>query len=190
MKRNFGDVVMQYNFDPRQIYRVLFTFWGAFLLLLLAIGCNKDQGMELPFETIERASSSWRIGYYQDEEPKLVVLTETDEIDDLGETISTTAEAILRHLNFDQEFAVVVFQGLKGSDDYGVEIQKISVQENTVMIIAHFTERNPDPDFVIAYGNTSPYHIAKVERNGLHGWYQVTLNVDSKVIIQQPKFIP
>ena len=159
----------------------------ALALLLLAAagailpGC-RPQIKELAFETIERAELPGTGGEYQGEDPKMVIITRQEEIDTLGDSISFSAQDELRNLDFNEYFGIAVFQGLKGTNMYGVDIQRVTKSGNTITIFAHFTERNPE--LAAAAVNTSPYHIVKVQKDGLQGEFDFFLNVDGEVILK------
>jgi hypothetical protein len=139
-------------------------------------------GVELAFETIERADIPGTGGEYQGRDPRMVVIASAKEIDALGKTISLSAQDELRKLDFNQYFAIAVFQGLKGTNMYGVDIQQVTKNGNTITIFAHFTER--DPELAAASINTSPYHIVKVRKDGLEGELDFFLNVAGEVILK------
>jgi hypothetical protein len=139
-------------------------------------------GVELAFETIERADVPGTGGEYQGEDPRMIIINSAEQIDALGETISLSAQDELRKLDFNQYFAIAVFQGLKGSNMYGVDIQRVTRNGKTITISAHFTER--DPERTAADVNTSPYHIVKVQKDGLQGELDFFLNVDREVILR------
>jgi hypothetical protein len=139
-------------------------------------------GVELVFETIERADIPGTGGEYQGKDPKMSIIARAEEIDALGDTISLSAQDELRKLDFNQYFAIAVFQGLKGTNMYGVDIQRVTKNGNAITIFTHFTERNPE--LAAAAINTSPYHIVKVQKDGLQGKFDFFLNVDGEVILK------
>jgi PrcB C-terminal len=140
--------------------------------------------VELAFETIERADIPGTGGEYQGRDPKMSIITRIEEIDALGDTISLSAQDELRKLDFNQYFVIAIFQGLKGTNMYGVDIQQVTKSGNTITIFAHFTERNPE--LAAAAVNTSPYHVVKVQKDGLQGEFDFFLNVDGEVILKVP----
>ena len=74
----------------------------------------------------------------------MAIIARADGIDALGDTISLSAQNELRKLDFNRYFVVAVFQGLKGTNMYGVDIQRVTKTGNAITIFAHFTERNPE----------------------------------------------
>ena len=161
----------------------LALFTGLFLngcknVLPTTMFTPTSQGVELAFETIERSD----VPGIQGEDPKMVIIARGEEIDTLGDTISFSAQDELRNLDFNEYFVIAVFQGLKGTNMYGVDIQRVTKSGNTLTIFAHFTERNPE--LGAADVNTSPYHLVKVQKNGLQGEFDFFLNVDGQVILK------
>ncbi len=180
-----------------QRFRIIYFVYGL-ILAISATGCMKEQEtiifptatpeMTIPFKTIENFECGCRGDDYHELEPKLIIITDLDDVDKLGGSVTENAENLLRKLDFSQSFALVVFQGGKGSGSYKVDILKIVQEGDQLIIFAHFTE--PQPGYVVTMGETSPYHLIEIQKNGLQGEISFLLNVDGKVIIQQPKFIP
>lgn len=140
------------------------------------------QGVELPFETVERADLPGTGGEYQGITPSLLIITRSEDVSSLGDTISLSAQDELHKLEFDQYFAIAVFQGKKGSNMYGVDIQRVIRDENRITVYTHFTERDPQREAGPVV--TSPYHIVKVSREGLQGNFDFFLNGDGEVILK------
>jgi hypothetical protein len=163
----------------------------AVIALLLGMAGCKLRPTELPketelsFETIERTE---RFGGYNEKDPRLVIVAEAREISTLGNAISANAQAQVRNLDFSQYLAIAVFQGLKGSGGYGAEIQRVTRGGDTIIIYAHFAER--DPKFEAPAIMTSPYHLVKVQKMGLRGKIKFILNVDGTVVSQQTHDVP
>jgi hypothetical protein len=164
----------------------------AMLAGLILCGCNGPEPHDLPFETLERADSAGTGEYYEDEEPKLVIVTGAEEIDLLGNTISLDAQAQLRSLDFDRYVAIVAFQGWRPvipAPRSGVEIQRIEKRGNTITIFAQLYE--PVEDLVKRPLVISAYHIAKIPKGGdIQGEFKFVLEVDGKSVARQTHFIP
>jgi hypothetical protein len=139
-------------------------------------------GVELAFETIETADFPGTGDEYPGENPRMVIIARAEERDALGDTISLSAQDELRKVDFNQVFVLAVFQGLKGTNMYGVDIQRVTKSGNTITIFAHFTERNPELEASAV--NTSPYHIVKVQKDGLQGEFDFFLIVDGETILK------
>jgi len=156
-----------------------FQLSGFFILFSLALsailvaGCSREQEIVLPtetteitipFETIEKSEEPVTGEYYEGSEPKLVVITKIEDIDTLGNTISTNAQERLRNLDYNQQIAIVVFQS-DHIDWIGIEIQRVTLKNNLVMIEADITERNPEYEFLDT--KLSPYHVISIPKAGL-----------------------
>jgi hypothetical protein len=82
--------------------------------LALLMSCH-PQETDLSFETIERADSPGGGECYEDKKPRLVIIANATELDTLENTVSLDVQSQLRALNFDQYFAIAVFQGWRPS---------------------------------------------------------------------------
>jgi len=161
------------------------------LLLLLAIAllpglvaCD-TQEMELPFQTVGHALTPGTGQSYAGKDPMLDVIAKEDEINALGGMISPESQAQLPSLDFSQYLAIAVFQGMKPSSGYSVEVTKVTRAGSTVIVYAHFTERDPRQfaqDIV-----TSPYHLIQIQTSQLHGQVEFVLNADGKVVARQSR---
>src|SRR3989304_1614463 len=118
--------------------KTLLLLLAGISLLIGLVGC-KSQEQELLFDTIERDDVPYT---YREREPKLVIIPGVGAVDSFGDLFSAEAKAQLRGLDFGEYFAVGVFQGVKGTDHYGVEIQRVTLKEGSVTIYAHFIERD------------------------------------------------
>ncbi len=138
---------------------------------------------ELPFETIEKSESSGTGYGFRGVEPDIAVVFDKDSIPQLTNTISPQALSSLQEVDFRKYYVLVVYQGIKPTTNYGVEIQHIIMQEDTITIDARFTERDPAMwagDIV-----TSPYHLVRVPRQGSHGWIKFILTRDGIELLHQ-----
>jgi hypothetical protein len=92
-------------------------------------------------------------------------------------------------MDYNAYFALAVFQGMKPTDGYGVQIERIVRRGNEVTIHAQFQEPRPDQkknDIV-----TSPYCLIQVQKIGT--WDQnIEFNViaDGSVVIPASHNIP
>lgn len=143
----------------------------------------------MPFETIEKGEFPPETPqHYEGKEPQLVIISGVADIAGLGHSVSPKAEAALRELNFSQYFATAVFQGLKPWFNYSVEIRQITYQDNVVTIYAHFIE--PQPGQALNPAEASPYHLVKVQKEGLTGKKEFILNADGTIVDQQTHTLP
>ena len=154
-------------------------------------GCRGKKEVVLPFETIERADTPGTGEEYEGEEPKLAIIAEAGKINALEDTVSSDALAQLRDMDFDQYFAVAVFQGWQPQlppPPSGVEIQRISKKRSTITIYAHFHEPAGE---VWRPVEISPYHLVRVQRGKeMQGEIKFVLNVDGTVVSQQDHHLP
>ncbi len=115
---------------------------------------------ELAFETIERASDGPR--YYTEREPKLILITNRQEIERLDAMVSVKALERLAETDFEQYFAVAVFRGHFATGCCWVTIQRVGRRGDQVVLYAEFGEaRGP-----LTQGSISPYHLVRVQRDG------------------------
>ncbi|MEM7536928.1 MAG: protease complex subunit PrcB family protein [Chloroflexota bacterium] len=115
------------------------------------------------FMTIERESQ--RAGWTE-QDPHLVIITNANEIDVLANWVSPQALTALHDVDYNQSYVVAVFQGMKPTTDYGIEVYRLS-HEGTQMVIHtaadwpyKFADSNSIPQDMI----TSPYHLIAVNR--------------------------
>jgi hypothetical protein len=119
------------------------------------------ESIELPFRTIEQGERS----EYQPTEPLIMIMGQSEEVDNLGALISVDAKSELRRMDYHSNLALVVFQGLKYSGGYGVEIKRITKTGNTVQVFADF--QAPIPGRPVPAVVTSPYHAVEVLKEGI-----------------------
>lgn len=167
-------------------YRVIYPPLLLLVHFSLILGACRPNEIELPFETIEQYNY---YGGYDNEEPSLVVVSQPKEIMLLENLAKQTALDELRTLDFSKSFAIAVFQGWRPTTGYGVEIERITRQGDTVTIYAQFQEPKPDEEKGAA--ETSPSHLVRVKK--IDDWGQdilFNLVVDESIIISLTHFIP
>ena len=77
----------------------------------------------------------------------------------------------------------------QGAADRSVEIAAVTQRKDTIIIDAHFLER--DPGEVIKEIITSPYYVLKIEKTpDLHGEFEFVLVADGQEIISRTQTIP
>ena len=176
-------------------YRSVPTLWRPallVLLLLLLAACRvpgQREGEVLPFETIEQQGSSGTGGLYESEQPTFHVLTSAEQVDQLARLVTAEAQMHLSALDYDEVVVVVVFQGWKPTNGYGVEVEQVVRRGNRVVVEAQFTERNPE--MAAADEETSPYHVVAVSKAGEWGEdVRFLLHAEGQVVQEQTYFIP
>lgn len=136
----------------------------------------------IAFETIERADAG--ITYHTGKNPKIILVGAAEEVDAFGGTLSTYAVSELKSLNYNQFLGVVVFQGIKPSSEYGVDIQFIGYSEGIVYVYANFIL--PDPEKEVENEETSPYQVIKIPKpKPTTKILEAVLVVDGKAVARQ-----
>jgi len=159
------------------------------VLLLVGLSACRPRETELPIKTIGRYPFGQNGGLYMDREPTLVAITQAFEVAMLDDWIFEDPQEQLLKLDYDAYFAIVVFQGLKPGGGFGVQIDKVTRNENVVTAFAQFAE--PAPGMETTAAEESPYHVVRVNKAG--SWSQdITINlvVDEVVIATTTNYIP
>jgi len=125
---------------------------------------SRTTEIDLPFETIEQRDASGVGKVYEDKRPGLLIIARPEETAGLKSLVRPEAQARLQGLDYDHYFAVVVFQGWKTTNRYGVQIERIARWGSEVTIYARFSE--PDPNKERGPEITSPYHLVQVKKVG------------------------
>ena len=165
--------------------------WLLALILTLSLGLSacKPQETDLPFEILEQEEINLAGQAYETREPGLIIVAQPDEVTELDDWVTEASKEQLRVIDYNAYFALAVFQGVKPTDGYGVQIERIVRKGNEVTIYAQFQEPSPDReknDIV-----TSPYCLVKVQKIG--AWEQnIMFNVivDDSVVIYASHNIP
>jgi len=133
------------------------------VLMLVPSAC-KPQETSLPFETVERREWVSTGQVYKAREPGVIVIARPEDVASLNDWVTEDAKAQLQALDYTAYFALVVFQGWKGTDGYSIQIERITRREDDVAILVLLQEPRPDErknDIV-----TSPYHLVQVQKVG------------------------
>jgi hypothetical protein len=118
---------------------------------------------DLTFETIEQKISTGTSKAYEAWEPGLMTVYSEADIASLGDWVTAEATSKLQELDFENSFALIAFQGWKGSGGYEVQIERITKAEKTVNIYAQFD--TPKSNEARISGITSPYHLVQVQKS-------------------------
>lgn len=165
--------------------------WLSALMLTLLLGlcACKSQETILPFEILEQEERNLTGQIYEAREPRVSIIVQPDEVMELDDWVTEASKEQLQVMDYDTYFALVVFQGMKPTDGYGVQIERIVRKGNEVTIHAQFQEPRPDQkknDIV-----TSPYCLIQVQKIGT--WDQdIKFNViaDGSVVVSASHNIP
>lgn len=121
--------------------------------------------IKIPFSTVENEPGFPVEKQYESKTPGIIVVSDAADIDKVRQYISEEAYTQLVNLDFTSHFAVIVFQGLKGTLEYAISIQDITRDGNDVFIYAKLEE--PAPDMAKGAAVTSPYSLVIAEKKGI-----------------------
>ncbi len=162
---------------------ILVSFTGMIVFLITLLFFHRTS---LDFQTIEQGESA---KVYKSTEPAILVIKNKDEDLDLSGLITSDAEESLKTLDYEDFFAVIVFQGLQPTSGYGVEIEKVTRKGKIVTLYTKFIE--PKPDQEKSPEVRSPYHLIQVKK--VENWDQeieFQLVVERQLVAVQTLFIP
>jgi hypothetical protein len=118
---------------------------------------------QLPFETIERNDNYSAEEGYGGLEPRVVLVTTRQEIDQVEGLIGQAALDHLAELNFEEYFAIALFRGRQPYSGYATLIERVARRGDKVVVYAQLWE--PSPHYEVLHIETSPYHLIKVRRD-------------------------
>ena len=144
----------------KRLFKIALLGLSFFTLLALAglTACGPGE-TELPFETIERSD----LGDYSVREPRLILITAPQEIDQVEGLITREALDRLVELDFGQYFAIAVFRGTQATSGYDVIVERVARRGDKIVVYAQFW--SPSPHYGVRNEATSPYHLIKVRRD-------------------------
>lgn len=165
--------------------------WLLLLMLTLLLGLTacKPQETDLPFEILEQEARNLTGQAYEAREPGLIIVAQPDEVTELDNWVTEASKEQLQVMDYKAYFALALFQGMKPTDGYSVQIERIARTGNEVTIHVQFQEPRPDQkknDIV-----TSPYCLIQVQKIGT--WDQnVKFNViaDGSAVLSATHYIP
>ena len=143
----------------KQLKKYRYCLWLIIVVILIGMTACGPRETELPFETIERSD----YGDYSIREPRVVLVTSRQEIDQLEGLVSQESLDQLAELDFQQYFAIAVFRGAQATSGYDVIVERVARQGDKMVIYAQFWE--PSPHWEILNEVTSPYHLIRVRRD-------------------------
>jgi hypothetical protein len=174
----------------------------TFIVFLLLTACGRGEIEPTPtptrqalnetaltFETIEQNDFAGTGKYYEDIEPGLMIISGNPDIASLDKWITVEAIIKLKELDYENSFALIVFQGWKDSGGYNVQIERIVQAGKTVNIYAQFDEPKPEEERTLIV--TSPYHLIKIQKSG--EWDQEFLFqviVGDTTVVSMNYFVP
>lgn len=143
----------------------------------------------LPFETIEQKLKADMGPPYEGREPGLMVIARPEKVANLDDWVTKDAKTQLQTLDYGAYFALIVFQGWKGTNGYSIQIERITRQEKKVTVFVWLQE--PQPDMKKNDTVTSPYHLVQVQK--MDTWARnVTFNMvaDGAIIVSVSHNVP
>ncbi|MEA3440513.1 MAG: hypothetical protein U9R58_09545 [Chloroflexota bacterium] len=166
------------------------------LVLTILISACVLQQTELPFETIEKQKVlSVKEGYesddyemFREEEPKLFIITSSDEISAINTFIPPQTRSALGSTDFNTHFIAAVFQGWKPAYDYHANIERIMQSGKAVKVYARFEESGN----IVHPMVQSPYHVVRVEKPQeiIGEEVQLILVANGKKIVEELHQVP
>jgi hypothetical protein len=169
----------------RNLYSIIILI-GIMGSIILFINLFIPQKTNLQFQTIEKGESTKA---NKPTEPEIFVITNNNDYLHLRGFISPDSEELLKTLNYDNFFVLMVFQGLKPNSGYGIEIKVVTKTKNIVTLFTKFDE--PKPDLEKSPEIRSPYHLIQIKK--ISNWDQEIefhMVVQGQVVVSQTFFIP
>jgi hypothetical protein len=169
----------------------------AFSMFLLLTACGRGEIEPTPtptlqalnetalaFETIEQKDGAGSAVV----DPGIIIISSKEDVADLP---AGSDEAIgkLQKLDYEQSFALIVFQGEQGTGGFVVTIERITRVGTTINVYVQFHIPKPEEEKTLVV--TSPYHLVQVQKSG--EWDQEFLFqviVDGTVVASINHFIP
>ena len=144
---------------------LILMLFGILIVSCQIGGQNSPNNQEyLAFETIELEHQR---NFYRAESPTIVVITNPEEAKNISGWVSPQTQAKVEKINFNQDFAVAVFQGSKPTSGYAIEVVGVSKSKNQINVQA--SVKLPERNTVQTQAFTSPYHFVKLEKTGMSG---------------------
>lgn len=165
--------------------------WLSLLVFALLFGFSACRSSEtdLTFEILEQKERNFTGQVYETHDLALIIVAQPDEVKELDDWVTVTSKEQLQVMDYDTYFALAVFQGMKPTDGYSVQIERIVRVDDEVTI--HIRLQEPLPEQKKNDTETSPYCLAKVQK--IDTWNQkITFNVvaDDSVIASASHDIP
>jgi hypothetical protein len=149
----------------------------------------------LPFRTISQGEKLFD-GRVSDQ-PSLRILTAAEQVDLAipqddrvpGSRTHVIADQV-RRIDYERFFVIIVLQGVQSSGGYKVTIQQVQRHGDQVRVQAQFV--SPSPGQGVTEGDTDPYHIVQVAKDGVWGGpIRFTLtDTDNHVLVELVREVP
>ena len=172
--------------------RTRFLSVTILMILIGTTACRPDK-VELPFETIDRSPAGPTSGLWSADEPGLMIISAPGDLPGTDKDFTQDAHTQLQNLDFEQHFAVFVFQGRYPElppPPFGIEVQRI-VREGDAITIYTDTHEPVDDEVVRRAVQILPYHLVKILRvTEVQGEKEFTLVMDGTVVHRQTYVLP
>ena len=152
---------------PRKKPYIFFAFIA--MLTLAVYACNSEpKKVDLTFESIEQIDWAGPKSY-KAIDPGLKVISRIEELESLDGLITEKARKALLGLDYNDNFALIVFQGWKPSTGYSIQVDRITRVGDDVNIYLRFNEPEPDTfhslNFMVVLENRQPVGYRYLARN-------------------------
>lgn len=143
----------------------------------------------VPFQTIEQKAFAGTGQIYEPTQSIIMVFTSFEEVLSINGSVTETAMDQLAVLDYGTHFALVVFDGVKPTLGYAIEVTQLMRDDSRVYVDALRTEPGSEtslPDLV-----SSPYHLITVEKVDV--WDRMVefiLVINNDLIAGEEQFIP
>lgn len=125
---------------------------------------------------------------YQGLEPKMVGITDAKSADALTYELQPIHSQTLKGINFEENIAIVIYQGRKATLGYSVDIDNVQFQGQEIVVHTRFLQ--PDQNW-LENVTTSPYYILRIKKESqLTGSLFLVLMDGEKEVFRTEYFIP
>lgn len=133
------------------------------LLLLVVTACKDNQptGTSLPFSVLAQGDGDTDGTSYPGQYSELFAIQSLTDIEQIRSWVPVAVQTQLETLDYNRQFAVVVFQGEQRNTQYGVQVTEVSYFENTVNVFVDLmvSPEGTEVGDIIA----SPYQVVWVD---------------------------
>ncbi len=99
------------------------------------------------------------------ETPRIFVFQAAGEVSAISSWFASPLQSALAGVDYTQYAVVVVFYGMASSSGYGIAVQQVQQQLDTVKVLAQFSQ--PDPNMMQSDVISYPYHAILVPKSAL-----------------------
>jgi len=140
--------------------------------------------VDVPFETIALEENGLGIPYDETRvDSQLLLLTSPDQIEEIKSWVTAEALADLQQVAFEQYDVVALFRGEQGGTNHQTVIERITKQNNRLVVYAQFWE--PSSTMASGAAITSPYHLVKIDKQQVPS-QQLELVLQARMLTPTP----